>query len=228
MSGIDVTFFLYSPREPASTESHPIGVMNMVWFRPPKHNQTFTGAGKGDPMSMKRLLAIGFLCALLLLNVGIAAAAGTAPITNSTANVSPTLTENIASAIQTFITGVITPAPTPVPPEGVKQAVSPVLPAPAKAKIPAVKMPVPKINPVIEKAVNEHGVMRMHNITTAQREAAANQAAALGLKVRTTTIAPVTKGAVANIANAPVSVTALVTPCGEGLRTISVRTRTML
>ena len=69
-------------------------------------------------MSMKRLLAIGFLCALLLLNVGIAAAAGTAPITNSTANVSPTLTENIASAIQTFITGVITPAPTPVPRSG--------------------------------------------------------------------------------------------------------------
>ena len=49
----------------------------------------------------------------------------------------------------------------------------------AAAKVAA----VPTVNPAIEKAFVEHKVMKMHNITSAQRFAAAEVAKAKGLKV---------------------------------------------
>jgi len=116
---------------------------------------------------MKRFLVIGIICTLLLLNVGIAAAA-TNPST--TANATPTLSQHIANAIQTVITRVITPVPTPVP---AVKAASPAAPAPAKLKT----------NPVLENAVKEHRVMDMHKITNAQRKAAADVAADKGLVI---------------------------------------------
>jgi FtsP/CotA-like multicopper oxidase with cupredoxin domain len=121
---------------------------------------------------MKRLLAIGIVLTLLLLNVGIAAAAGTAPDTGSTATTSPTLSQHIVNAIQTVITRVITPAPTPVP-VSAKKVASPAAAAPAKTKT----------NPVLDAAVKEHKVMDMHKITNMQRKAAAELDAAQGLEV---------------------------------------------
>lgn len=160
--------------------------MNMVWSRSPQHNQNFPGAGKGDPLSMKRLLAIGFLCALLLLNVGIAAAAGTAPNSEFAVNSAPNV--NIVQAIQTFITNIITPAPTPVP----------ALASPAVAEQAAslsAKTPVPNVNPVLQQEVIKHRVMNMHNITNVQRQAAADVAASKGLgTISLATLSPVHGG----------------------------------